>query len=71
MLLAPEAMKVVIKVSEFVRQDVAVWNDVKRFFSKLFLHFYHVGNQFCLVGEFEAVWEMIDSLVFVQGLIYV
>ena len=64
-------MKVVIKVSEFVRQDIAVWNDVKRFLPKLFLHFYHVGNQFRLMGEFEAVGEMIDSLVFVQLVIHI
>jgi hypothetical protein len=66
LLLAPEAMEVVIKVSELVRQDVAVWDDVKRFFSKLFLHLNNVGNQLCLMGEFEAVGEMINSLVFVQ-----
>ena len=58
-------MEVVVKVGKLIGQDVAVWDDVERFFSKLFLHLHDIGNQFRFMCKFETVWEMINSLVFV------
>ena len=64
-------MKVRVKVCEFVRQIISIWNNIKFFFSKLFLHFDYVTTKSVFAREFKTVWEMVDFLVFIEVIVNV
>jgi len=56
----------VIKVSEFIGQNVAIWDDMEFLFAILFLHFCDVGNEPVLPCQLVAMWEMVNLLELLQ-----
>jgi len=59
----------IIKVSKFIWQNVAVRYDVEYIFSKLFLHFNNIRNKFGLVSQLITARKVVDFLVFIKRLI--
>ena len=64
-----QAVKMIIKVSKFIWQNVAVRYDVEFIFSKLFLHFNNIRNKFGLVSQLITARKVVDFLVFIKRLI--
>ena len=69
MFLVLETVKVTVEVSELVREDIAVWYDVKLVLAPLLLHLDHVGNQSILPRQLIRVGKVVDLLVLLQLLV--
>ena len=66
-----ELLVVSVEVMELVREDVSVWDEVELTSAKSLLHLDIVETKSVLSGDFITLWEMIDSLEFVQTFIQV
>ena len=60
-----------IKVSEFIRKVIRVWDDVKGLLSKFLLHLDDIGTKTILSSKLKTVWKMIDLLILIHALVYV
>jgi len=60
-----------IKLTEFIWQDVSIWNKVKMLFAKSFLHSDDVEAEPVFPCDFMALREVIDLLILVQAFIQV
>lgn len=58
-----------VKVSEFIRKIVGVWNDIECLLTKLFLQFNHVYAQSILSSQFKTVGKMVYLLILVKVVI--
>lgn len=58
-----------IKVTKFIWEDIGIWDEIKRSFSKFFLHTNHIVTETVLSGDFIWLREVIDFLELVQSFI--
>ena len=55
----------IVKVTEFIWNDIRIRKEVKSCFAKLVLHASDVYRQFVLACDFLARWKVVDLLVLV------
>lgn len=60
-----------VKISEFIRQIVGVWDDVEGLFAELLLEFDNINAKSILPRQFETIWEVVDLLVLIKIVINV
>jgi len=60
-----------VKVCEFIRQIVSVWNNIKGFLSKFFLQFHDVYAKSILSRKLKTVGKMVYLLILVEIVINV
>ena len=70
-LMLLQLLVVVVKVAEFVRQNVRVRRKVKRLLSKAFLHANYIETEAIFARNFVTLREMVNLLVLVQTLILI
>lgn len=47
-----QLLVVSIKVTKFIWEDIGIWDEIKRSFSKFFLHTNHIVTETVLSGDF-------------------
>ena len=62
-------LEVVVEVTEFIRDDVRIRQEVKLLFTILLLHFVYIDSKFVLSCNLEALREMVYLLVLVEPLV--
>ena len=62
-------LEVVVEVTELIRDDVRIRQEVKLLFSILLLHFVYIDSKFVLSCNLEALREMVYLLVLVEPLV--
>ena len=60
-----------VKVMEFIRQNVRVWDEIKLIAPKTFLHFDIVETEAIFACNFVWLWKMVDPLVLVQSFVQI
>ena len=60
-----------VEITKLVWQYIGVRNEIERSLSEFFLHPHHVIAKSIFPGDFIALREMIDLLVFVQAFVEV
>ena len=66
-----ELLVVSMEVMELVGEDVGVWDEVELTPAKSLLHLDIVEAKSVFSGDFITLWEVVDSLIFVQTFIQV
>ena len=62
-------LEVVVEVTELIRDDVRIRQEVKLLFTILLLHFVYIDSKFVLSCNLEALREMVYLLVLVEPLV--
>ena len=62
-------LEVVVEVTELIRDDVRIRQEVKLLFTILLLHFVYIDGKFVLSCNLEALGEMVYLLVLVEPLV--
>ena len=70
-ILILKLLEMIVEVAEFIWDDVGVRKEVKVLLSKLLLHLVDIQCQFVLPRYLEALWKVVDFLVFVETFIEV
>ena len=64
-------LEMIIEVTEFIRNDVGVGEEIKVLLSKLLLHFIDIWSQFVFSGYFKTLWKVVDFLKFIESFVEV
>ena len=62
-------LEVVVEVTELIRDDVRIRQEVKLLFTILLLHFVYIDSKFVLSCNLKALREMVYLLVLVEPLV--
>lgn len=60
-----------VELTELIRKDVSIWDEIKVVLSILFLHSDNVAAESVFSGHLVRLWEMINLLEFVKAFINV
>ena len=60
-----------IKISEFIRQIIGIWDNIKSLFTEFLLEFDHINTKSIFPSQFETVRKVVDLLVLIEIVIYV
>lgn len=63
-ILAFEIVKMTVKVSELIRQDVAIWDEVELILAVLLLHLDDIRDEAVFARQLIREWVVIDLLKF-------
>lgn len=62
---------VVIKIAEFIRENVGVGYEIESCLSEAFLHAHHIKTEPVLASDLVTLREVVDLLVFIKALVLV